>query len=88
MINPKPPEKLSVKDWISVVSTNRLSTMVIFLLCSYGFLIVSTTAIFFLEGFHFKCFNLDPSLIKWLGGATIGEIGGLLTLTFKESFKA
>jgi len=30
---------------------------------------------------------LDGALLKWLGLATVGEIGGLLTLTFGAIFK-
>jgi hypothetical protein len=43
--------------------------------------------IFYLQGFKAWGFNLDASLLKWLGGATIGEIAGLLTLTFGAVFK-
>jgi hypothetical protein len=79
--------KLDVKDWVTVVNTERQAKMVTFLLWSYGFLIVSTMLIFFLEGFHFDGFNIDVGLLKWLGGATIGEIGGLLVISFRACFR-
>ena len=59
----------------------------IFLLVAYGFLLVSTISLFFLEGFKPLGFNLDGTLLKWLGLATVGEIGGLLTLTFGAIFR-
>jgi hypothetical protein len=51
------------------------------------FLLVATTIMFFLQGFHVAGFNLDAALLKWLGGATIGEISGLLVLTIRASFR-
>jgi multisubunit Na+/H+ antiporter MnhB subunit len=50
-------------------------------------LLVSTVSLFFLQGFKPGGFNLDGALLKWLGLATVGEIGGLLTLTFGAIFK-
>jgi len=44
-------------------------------------------AMFFLQGFRLWGFQLDSALIQWLGAATIGEVGGLLTLTFAAIFK-
>jgi len=44
-------------------------------------------AIFFFPGFHFAGFSLDPAILKWLGGATIGEIGTLPILTILASFQ-
>lgn len=44
-------------------------------------------AIFVLQGFQLGGFHLDPALLKWLGGATIGAVAGLLTLTFGAVFQ-
>jgi len=44
-------------------------------------------AIFFLEGFHAWGFDLNLKVLRWLGGATIGEIGGLLLLTLRVVFQ-
>jgi len=57
------------------------------LLCAYGFLLVGTMVIFYLQGLKAWGFNLEGALLKWLGGATIGAIAGLLTLTFGAVFK-
>jgi len=58
------------------------------LLYLYSFLVIATTAIFFLQGFHFRGFDLDSSLLMWLGGATVGEVAGLITLTVTHYLKA
>ena len=87
------PDRISiqVKDWveqITVVNTVDLQRKIIgFLLFAYGFLLVSTIAIFFLQGFRLGGFNLDAALLKWLGAATIGEIAGLMALTLKAVFR-
>lgn len=81
-----PPQKLKVKEWVTRVEERR-SKIVTFLLWAYAFLLVTTVVCFFLEGFHFRGFDLDTGLLKWLGVATIGAIGGLLTITIRASFK-
>jgi hypothetical protein len=58
-----------------------------FLLKAYGCLLVATMAIFLLQGFHLLGFSLDLKVLLWLGGATIGEIGGLLLLTARVVFR-
>jgi len=58
-----------------------------FLFFAYGMLLVATISIFFLQGFKFKGFNLDNSLIHWLGGATITEVAGLAALVYGSLFK-
>jgi hypothetical protein len=83
----KIPEVLNPKDWVSAVRVDVQQQIVIFLLRAYGFLLVATMAIFFLQGFHVWGFTLEISLLRWLGGATIGEIGGLLVIAFRASFK-
>lgn len=80
-----------VKVWVEEVTTthiiNQQGKIITFLLIAYGGLLVATMVIFYLQGFKAWGFNLDGSLLKWLGGATIGEIAGLLTLTFGAVFK-
>jgi hypothetical protein len=61
--------------------------MVTFLLSAYGGLLAGTLTLFFLQGFRTAGFHLEESTMHWLGGATIGEIGGLLTMTFGYFFK-
>jgi hypothetical protein len=90
-VRPDAPSNLNVKEWVDVVTTEETlkhkSRVITFLFWAYGFLIVATMLIFFLEGFRFKGFSLDVGLLEWLGGATLGEIGGLLTITIKATFK-
>jgi len=82
-----PPAELTTKEWVSAVRLESQRNILNFLLAAYGYLLVVTTAILFLQGFRAWGFQLDGSLLKWLGAATIGEIGGLLALTFRASFK-
>jgi hypothetical protein len=73
---------------ITTANTVDLQQRVVtFLLKAYGWLLGATMLMFFLQGFKLGGFNLDNALMKWLGGATIGEIAGLLTLTFGAVFK-
>jgi hypothetical protein len=83
----KPPDNLTPKQWVDAVHVGFQEKIVNFLLWAYGFLLVATIAILLLQGFHVQGFALDPALLKWLGGATIGEIGGLLIFTFRAAFK-
>jgi hypothetical protein len=57
------------------------------LLYLYVFLIITTITIFFLQGFHVCGFDLESSLLMWLGGATVGEVAGLITLTVTNYLK-
>jgi hypothetical protein len=79
-----------VRDWFTEVTVTSDLTLrertVTFLLWAYGLLLVATISIFFLQGFRLGGFNLDVQLLRWLGGATVGEIGGLLTLTAGSLF--
>jgi len=90
-VAPQAPEALTTRDWVVTVTTQshlHLQRRIItFLLSAYGFLVAATMAIFFLQGFHAWGFALDLKVLVWLGGATIGEIGGLLLLTFRVVFK-
>ncbi len=80
-----------MKDWVAEASlTSDLNTrerIVSFLLWAYGLLLAGTMLIYFLQGFDVWGFHLDAQLLRWLGGATVGEIGGLLSLTVGHSFK-
>ncbi|SRR6266852_1839411 len=75
-----------VKDWVTEVTLAQQNKIINFLLIAYGVLLFATMAIFFFQGFRAWGFSLDPSLLKWLGGATIGEIAGLLTITLHAVF--
>ncbi len=56
---------------------------VISLLWAYGFAIVATFAIFFLQGFQLGGFHLPDKVLLWLGGATVAEIAGLLMMSIR-----
>jgi len=81
----------TVKDWIDqIVTVNQINLqqqIIGFLLKAYGGLLAATMLIFFLQGFKLGGFAIEAGLLKWLGGATMGEIAGLLTLTFGAVFK-
>lgn len=82
---------VEVKNWVTEVTTKHQIELqrliILFLVWAYGSLLAITMAMFFLQGFKLGGFDLDCGLIKWLGGATIGVVGGLLTLTFGAIFK-
>jgi hypothetical protein len=80
------PEHLKHEDWLDAVRLDFQQQIVTFLLWAYGFLLLATVVVIFLQGFHFRGFDLDASLLRWLGGATIGEVGGLLIFTLRASF--
>jgi hypothetical protein len=56
---------------------------VITLLWAYGFVIIATFTIFFLQGFQLGGFHLPDKVLLWLGGATVGEIAGLLMMSIR-----
>lgn len=81
---------VEVKNWIATETTaanlKHRDRVISFLLRAYGGLLTCTMLIFFLQGFKLWGFSLDYSLMRWLGGATIGEIAGLLTLAIGSVF--
>jgi hypothetical protein len=82
----KSQTEVPVKDWVTEATLGQQNRIITFLLVAYSFLLIATVAIIFLQGFRAWGFVLDRSLLMWLGGATIGEIGGLLVLTFRGVF--
>lgn len=60
---------------------------VVFLFCLYAGAMVCTFLIYFLQGFQWHGFKLEYSLLRWLGGATIGEVAGLAALVYGSLFK-
>lgn len=80
---------LTPKNWTTRVEAEswRLRNIVlIFLLCAFGFLLLTTMGVFFLEGFRVHGFYLPETVLLWLGGATIGEVAGLLILCIRAVF--
>ena len=80
-------ETLEVKHWVTRVTTEQQVKLINFLLWAYGGLLTATMLIFFLQGFRLWGFSLYVVLLRWLGAATVGEIAGLLTLTFRAIFR-
>lgn len=58
-----------------------------FLLSAYGSLLFFTMLIIFLQGFKAWGFQLESAFLHWLGGTTIGEVGGLALLVYGFFFK-
>ena len=87
----KNPDKVPLDSYIR--SVERIRDMAIkdklvnFLLFSFGGAVIATFAIFFFHGFKLGGFILPESLLRWLGVATIGEIGGLASLVYGAFFR-
>jgi hypothetical protein len=77
-----------VKNWVTAVTTQQQVKVINFLLWAYGGLLAATMLVFFLQGFRLWGFSLDVALLRWLGGATVGEIAGLLVLSLRAIFRS
>jgi hypothetical protein len=92
MHSPRFPEPvpLSVKDWVTKATADHTihlqKQIVRFLLRAYGGLLGASVLIFLLQGFGTWGFKLSETVLKFIGTGTIGEIGGLLALTFRAVF--
>jgi hypothetical protein len=84
----KVTETLRVKNWVTGVTTQQQVKVINFLLWAYGGLLTATMLIFFLQGFRIWGFSLDVGLLRWLGGATVGAMAGLLALTLRAVFRS
>jgi hypothetical protein len=82
-----PPEQFKLIDWVNAARVGLQGEIVSFLLRAYGSLLAATVAIILLQGFHLFGFDLDARFLNWLGGATVGQIVGLLALTIRLLFK-
>lgn len=58
--------------------------LVYFPCLTLGICCLITLALFVFQGFHTAGFSLDQSLMHWMGGATIGAIGGLAMIVYKR----
>jgi hypothetical protein len=79
------PVQPTPKQWVGIAHVGFQEQIFKYVLPLYAFAVVATFALFFLQAFH-VC-QLPESLLQWLGGATVGEIGGLLLLTFRAVFQ-
>ncbi len=80
---------LNVIEKITIEQCDRKDRqwVVRFVLRIYAFTVLATFAIILLQGFHIGGFMLQPEFLKWLGIATIGQIGGLLTIILHYLFR-
>jgi len=85
------PKEIPIKTWTTKVTLQHQISLqkviIYFLISAYGFLLVSVISIIVLLGFHAYGFSLSEGFLRWLGGATVGTVGGLLTLTFGAVFR-
>ena len=84
------PEVLTLKEYIDhekAMSTIALRERTVgFLFKAYGWTLGSTIALILLQGFGFLGFKLPIEFLKWLGGATIVELVGLLAMVIGSLF--
>lgn len=52
-----------------------------------GLSCLAAIGIFCLQGFHIWRFQLDPALMHWMGGATIGSLATLAATVYGAFFK-
>ena len=87
----KTEDSLNLKETISryseIQDIDLRRGAIIFLFWAYGLLLFLTMSIFFLQGFKVFGFNLSDTTLNWLGGATIGEIGGLAVMVYQSLLK-
>lgn len=54
---------------------------------TYGATCIAAIILFYLQGFHLFGFWLDSRAMYWIGGTTIGAIGGLTATICKDVFQ-
>jgi hypothetical protein len=85
-----PVTVLTVKQWATKATVEHSiglqKQIVTFLVRAYGSLLAASVSIFLLQGFGIGGFKLSETVLRYVGAATIGEIGGLLALTFRAAF--
>ena len=91
-VSPSPePTPVTVKDWVTKATASHKidlqKRIVGFLLLAYGSALAASLLIYLLQGFALWGFKLSETDLKFIGSATVGEIGGLLTLSFREVFR-
>lgn len=56
--------------------------------CSFqGICCLTALALFCFQGFHTYGFQLDTSLMHWIGAITIGNIASLTVIVYKAKFR-
>ena len=52
----------------------------------FGFCVICTFTIFFLQGFNAWGFHLPENLLHWLGAATVGEVATITVIVYRNTF--
>src|SRR5580700_10520192 len=90
MARTSPVTILTIKEWATKATVEHniglQKQIVSFLVRAYGSLLAASVGIFLLQGFGIAGFKLSETVLRYVGAATIGEIGGLLALTFRAVF--
>lgn len=82
------PEVLSNPDYLRRIQVeNRVQLCVAnakFLRKAFGYSLSTTFAIILLQGFQLFGFHLNDTFLNWLGGWTVGQTAGLLTMVVRQ----
>jgi hypothetical protein len=85
------PVKLTPKQWIDqAVTLHTIGMQVLIvrsLLALFALGFVSGLAMFLMQGFHTLEFHLEKEEMRWIGGATVGSLGGLITTVVGALFR-
>lgn len=90
--NREAPEPRDIKEFLaqekglSEIAMRKRAAVFFFVV--YGMALAATFAIYFLHGFHAWGFSIELELLKWLGGVTIGELGGLALAVYGFLFRS
>ena len=89
--SPDAKQQLTPKQFIDRARAEHEMNMQKFLALFSSCALSGTTAValglFFLQGFHAWGFQLDNSLMHWIGAATIGSIASLAATVYGAFFK-
>lgn len=78
----------NIGDVRSLSEIKLRENVVKFLFWVYGVVLIITFTLIFLQGFNAWGFKLESTLLNWLGGATVGEIVGLVSLVWGYLFQS
>ncbi len=74
------PGKKWLGDYRELQNLQFRETAFKYALWLFGFCVISTFTIFFLQGFGVGGFNLPVEILKWLGAATVGEVATITVI--------
>jgi hypothetical protein len=87
-LKPEMMKSSTVSHDLQIVETSsrvrvRLDSA-IFLRKAFGFSLFMTFGAIFCQGFHLWGFQLSDQFLNWLGGATVGQVGGLFAMVLRQ----